>query len=513
MGITAEQLAAFKAIQSNDDHIDMYDNDSGVRFDWGEDYQRSVLAMLLADRVFLLQSIDLIKPDYFTNKAHKKIASILFDHFREYRNTPTRAIFIKEMSDKFKDEESKFYYTSELQLLYDSYEPGIESREYHQKEIFNFAKMVALKKAFHRSMEELQKYPGDETWTKIDKWLDDARVVDMRFDIGLDYFGSVRDRYVRMIADRESVEVFTTGFCNLDNEITSGGMRRGEIYSFMGPPGVGKSLCLVKCAVDNVKAGKKVLYISLEMSEDDIAARFDAQFADVSIRSLIDNQHYVLSNLTNYVEDQDDKRLLIVKQFPSGTADVNTTRAYVQQLQMVGWMPDLVIFDYVGEMKDIPGIPLYESREKLVKDLRGFAVEQQICVVTAMQPNRAAREAMKDGGVISDDNLGDSYGQLRPLDGLYTINQTDNEKKAGVARIYIAKARNGKSRWTFFVSVCPNTLRFESISENRYRVAMSQVISEAADNVAIDELKVEEVIKRPRGAYKPSDYFHDEDRG
>jgi hypothetical protein len=130
-----------------------------------------------------------------------------------------------------------------------------------------------------------------------------------------------------------------------------------------------------------------------------------------------------------------------------------------------------------------------------------------------MQPNRAAREAMKDGGVISDDNLGDSYGQLRPLDGLYTINQTDNEKKAGVARIYIAKARNGKSRWTFFVSVCPNTLRFESISENRYRVAMSQVISEAADNVAIDELKVEEVIKRPRGAYKPSDYFHDEDRG
>jgi KaiC/GvpD/RAD55 family RecA-like ATPase len=273
----------------------------------------------------------------------------------------------------------------------------------------------------------------------------------------------------------------------------------------MGPPGVGKSLCLVKTAVENVKLNKKVLYISLEMSQDDIATRFDAQFADVNIKALIDNQDTIFSTLNTYTEDMDDKRLLLVKQFPSGTADVNTIRAYLQQLQMVGWEPDLLIVDYVGEMKDLPGVPLYESREKLVKDLRGLAVEYDICLFTAMQPNRAAREAMKDGGVISDDNLGDSYGQLRPLDGLYTINQTDVEKKACVARIYVAKQRAGKSRFTFFVSVSPLTLRFDSISEARYRVYMSKETEKAAD-----EVKMDDILERKVTRFKPPE---EEERG
>jgi replicative DNA helicase len=507
--VTPEQLAAFEALQDIDDHIGTTSAETTQptpQFDWGEDYQRSLLAMLIADRTFLLESVDLVRYDYFTNKAHKKIAEILFEHFKEYRNIPSRSIFIKEMRDRFKDDDTKFFYLSELQLLYDSYEPGIDSREYHRKEIFNFAKMVALKKAFHKSMEELKKKPDENnTWTKIDKWLDEARVVDIRFDTGLDYFGSLLDRYVRMRAERENAEVFTTGFKDLDDELTSGGARRGEIYSFMGPPGVGKSLCLVKTAVENVKLNKKVLYISLEMSQDDIATRFDAQFADVNIKALIDNQDTIFSTLNTYTEDMDDKRLLLVKQFPSGTADVNTIRAYLQQLQMVGWEPDLLIVDYVGEMKDLPGVPLYESREKLVKDLRGLAVEYDICLFTAMQPNRAAREAMKDGGVISDDNLGDSYGQLRPLDGLYTINQTDVEKKACVARIYVAKQRAGKSRFTFFVSVSPLTLRFDSISEARYRVYMSKETEKAAD-----EVKMDDILERKVTRFKPPE---EEERG
>jgi replicative DNA helicase len=507
MPITAEQMAEFESLQGIDDHIGN-PAEAAPQFDWGEDYQRNVLAMLMADRIFLLQSIDLIKPDYFTNKAHRKVAEVLFKHFSEYRNVPSPAIFAKEMADVMKDQDSKYFYLGELRHLYDSYEPGIDSREYHQKELFNFAKMVALKRAFHKSMEELKKKPDENTtWAKIDKWMDEARVIDLRFDIGLDYFASVRDRYIRMISDRENAEVFTTGFKPLDDDLTFSGMRRGEIYSFMAPPGVGKSLCLVKCAIDNVKANKRVLCISMEMGEDDIAIRFDAQFADVDIRELIPNRDTVANRLKTYVEEAEDKRLLIIKQFASGTADVNTIRAYIQQLQMVGWVPDLVIVDYVGEMKDVPGAPLYESREKLVKDLRGFAVELNVCLATAMQPNRAALEAIKEGGVISDANLGDSYGQLRPLDGLYTINQTDLEKKAGVARIYTVKLRNGKSRCTIFVEVDPRTLQFSPLTESRYRHRMSTINEKAADNVKTDEIKLDEAMSRSRPKFKgtPSD--------
>lgn len=498
--LTPEEWAAVEAFEDADAPREE------VHFDWGEDYQRSVLAMLMADRNFLMKSVGLVKADYFTNKAHKKVADVLFSHFREYGRTPTRPIFVKEMSDRFKDDESRLFYLAELQMLYDGYEEGVESREYHEREIFNFAKMVALKKAFHRSMEELKKSPGDETWVKIDKWLEEARIVDLGFDPGLDYFGQVMSRYAAMRQSRESVEVFTTGFKTLDDEMTFGGMRRGEVYSFMGPPGVGKSLCLVKASVDNVRAGKRVLYISLEMNETDIAARFDAQFAGVDIRCLIDNEPTVSRALCDLVSQHDDKRLLVVKQFASGTADVNTIRAYVEQLDMVGIRPDMVVVDYVGEMKDLVGIPLYESREKMVKDLRGFAVEKDVCLLTAMQPNRAAREAMKDGGVIADDNLGDSYGQLRPLDGLVTINQTDIEKRVGVARLYVAKMRSGKSRFTFFVSVDPLTLQFSEIGENRYRVTMSKATQEAAGNVRVDEIKTDMAVESIVGRWRPEDH-------
>jgi len=147
----------------------------------------------------------------------------------------------------------------------------------------------------------------------------------------------------------------------------------------------------------------------------------------------------------------------------------------MQQLNMVEFKPDLVVIDYIGEMKDYPGVPTYESRYRIVRDLRGLATEENVCVFTAMQPNKDAREAQKkDGGlyggdgVIDDTNLADSYGQIRPLDGCWSINQMQAEKEAGIARIFVIKHRHGKSRFTCHAKFNKNTLKMDQISEDTY---------------------------------------------
>src|SRR6185503_11444642 len=222
-------------------------------------------------------------------------------------------------------------------------------------------------------------------------------------------------------------EVFVTGFKGIDIDgLAAGGVCRGEIAAFMGASGAGKSLLLVKAAAQNLARGKRVLYISLEMSEDKLAKRFDAMLSCENIRTLLDRKNVVIPALKDHVSSEEDKRMLIIKQFAAGTADVQTIRAYMSQLSLHGWKPDMICVDYVGEFKDQEGIKTYESRQRIVRDLRGMAVEEDVALFTAMQANRRSRE--EDVAVVDEAMLADSYGQLRPMDMLWSINQSPNEK-------------------------------------------------------------------------------------
>jgi replicative DNA helicase len=455
------------------------DSEDGKKYKWDEEFQRTIVGLLLNDRWFATQCKDLIKPSYFLDERHQLACRILFEYVDQYKTIPTKTLVIQEVKNKVshKDEQIVFEYAAETELIYKKYVPGLETRQYLLDQIVNFAKLMGLKTAFDKSLGLIKKDPSsDTTWTQIQSILKDALLVDRNFEPGLDYFDTFEERYARMQAEEETRERFTSGFDRIDDALLGGGCHRGEIYSWIGLSGSGKSLALVGAALQNViRLGKRVLYISLEMGEDAIAERFDAQISGVDINHLQENKDRVKAAFETHVKDKEDKRLLIIKQFPAGSMTVATLRAYMQQLQMVGFVPDLLVIDYIGEMKDYPGMPTYESRYKIVRDLRGLATEENICIFTAMQPNKDAREAQKkDGGlhggdgVIDDTNLADSYGQIRPLDGCWSINQMQAEKDAGIARIFVIKHRHGKSRFTFHAQYDSHTLRIKQISEETY---------------------------------------------
>lgn len=225
------------------------------------------------------------------------------------------------------------------------------------------------------------------------------------------------------------------------------------------------------------------------------------------------------------VEGTEDKRLLVIKQFPAGTMTVNTLRAYMQQLHMIGFKPDLLIIDYIGEMKDYPGMPTYESRFRIVRDLRGLATEENICIFTAMQPNKNARDAQnKDNnlgpGVIDDTNLADSYGQIRPLDGCWSINQMHGEKEAGIARIFVIKHRHGKSRFDFHVEydiktsendlVHKGTLAMTEISKAEYDRRWKNHQMTKTETVGDHEKKEQEIYNKMKKSKKNKSKFQND---
>jgi replicative DNA helicase len=305
-----------------------------------------------------------------------------------------------------------------------------------------------------------------------------------------------------MQKEEEARERFTSGFALIDDALLGGGPHRGEIYSWIGLSGSGKSLALVGAALKNVKElGKRVLYVSLEMGEDAIAERFDAQIAEVDINQLQEMKDRVRAAFEEFAQDKQDARMLVIKQFPAGSMTVATLRAYIQQLHMVDFRPDLVVVDYIGEMKDYPGMPTYESRYRIVRDLRGLATEENLCIFTAMQPNKDAREAQKkDGlgdGVIDDTNLADSYGQIRPLDGCWSINQMQAEKEAGIARIFVIKHRHGKSRFTCYVRFDMKTLQIKQISSDNYDKIWKEHSFKKTHKAADMEAQVESITRKP----------------
>jgi replicative DNA helicase len=296
-------------------------------YDFTHEYQQDILGMLISDRTFLIQSIELIKPKYFLSETHRAICASLFEYFKNYSQLPTRKVLVNSLKEKFG--EDYWDHVAELEYIVSGFQPGVDSREQCLDKITQFAKVRALEQAIVQALPLMKKKDTNEKeWKKITELFNNALITDRNFDIGLDYFTTLNDRFNRMEEQDQKKEVFITGFDGLDQGLTMGGLGRGEIGSFMAMPGAGKSWMLVKVAVRNIVRGKKVLFISLEMDQDKIAKRFDTIFALCGMTDLWKDKDNIIPKINSVVDDETDKSRLVVKQFPAGAADVNTLRLF-----------------------------------------------------------------------------------------------------------------------------------------------------------------------------------------
>lgn len=461
-------------------------NDEEAHFDFGYPIAKQIVGLLLCDKYFLVQSLSLINPKYFEDSGHKLICNIVFDFYKEYKELPNKQVVLHEIAKKSKNE-LQIQYTAEYESIVNDFKHKHANRDYLQKLIIEFAKVQAVKSAVSETIDIVKK--DKNGYGKIWNLWRNALTTDKSHDMGLDYFSELDERYMRMLdIEQNAKDKFTSGFIGIDNYLTSKGLTRGEIGCFVGASGSGKSIGLINAAARNIQRGHKVLYITLEMSQDKIAQRFDSLFTSKPFKLLKEEPDIVKNAIRDVVKFEEDHRKLIIKHYPGGSADINTFRAYVSQLSLYGFKPDLVCVDYIGELKDIPGIKTYESRQLLVRELRAFASEENVCGLTAIQSNKEGKQAQSLGGNIDLDHLSDSFGQARPFDAMWSINRPDPSCTA--FNLYIMKHRDGISNQQICCELITDTLEMLEITREAYNVKLAQNKKKKADLLELNPIEI-----------------------
>ena len=422
-----------------------------MKYDFSDNIQRGMLFLLKSDTDFYSQITNLVKPEYFEYDIHANIFKTVQKYYTEYRQLPTDDFILQEVKAIKSAREDLADYVDELEYVNTLDTSCLSNQEYFMDIVEDFAKREAMKSAITESVILLKEDKIGDIEGIVRKALTVSRFVDN----GQDYFSCVADRWDRII-NRKEEKKFATVLPSLDRSL-EGGLGIKELAMVVAPPGTGKSLYLVNQAVRSIMEGNNVLYISLEMAEDKIAQRFDSIMSLIPQRKLKEptGQLDLHERLAIFQKEFDGR--LVIKEFPTSTATVNTVRALLTQLaNYEEFQPDVIIVDYLELLRPTREIQHeYLAQQRIAEELRGLAMENANLVWTATQTNRMGRMVK----VITDAELGDSYGKIRTCDFAISLNQKEEEFDEGLMRAYVMKSRNGRPRFVVPMTVDYSTLR------------------------------------------------------
>lgn len=320
----------------------------------------------------------------------------------------------------------------------------VPDRTYILDRAYDYVRYVSAREFTIQLAEQLQQ--GEVDWTAVNQALDHQRRFGDRMEGGLgqDFFTDTVARVKR----RKEIEDsgIPTLIAVIDEKMRQGGLPRKQLGVIIAPPGRGKTAMLVFIAGSAVLCGFKVLYITLELAEDVIAERFDSRFSGIRINSLGKKPVTLKRKLQAIVDEQPGAGLRI-KEFPPMQLTVEGLRSYLRRLETVSFYPDIIFIDYVDNMD----FDQYRGRGgdgsdytplgRLYTATRGLAVEHNIPIWTASQSNRLSIDK-KEIGIV---DLADSFKKAAVADVMVAIAQKKVEIGRKVARLCMAKNRNGRA--------------------------------------------------------------------
>ena len=420
---------------------------------FAESIQRGLLFLIKSDKEFFHEIVHIVKPSYFESPLHENIYKAIVSHEEEYRQLPTEDMILESIKKLKSDDEHISDYRDELRSIDDVDIQSITNRDYYLDLIEQFAKQQAVKDAFLSGLVHLKK----GNIGLIAEEMKQALSISRNVDLGMDYQKDFMSRWNNQESD--TGQKIATGLYSLDS-VLDGGLGRKELAMVVAPPGTGKSLFLTHLGTMGLLQGLNVLHISLEMSEDRVARRYDSNLTSITQSKLDeskDEAHKRIEKLFTEIEqEKGSKPNLKIKEFPTGQLNAHGLRAYISQIQnFEDFTPDLIILDYLELMRPIVnGMAEYQAQEKIAQELRGVASEYGLLLWTATQTNREGRKVP----LISDTELADAYGKTRTCDLALSINQTSEEFDNGQARLYVFKSRNSKTKFVINTKIDYNLL-------------------------------------------------------
>ena len=252
--------------------------------------------------------------------------------------------------------------------------------------------------------------------------LSDALAVSFDTHIGHDFIGDASARYDFY----HTKEVKIPFDLDLFNRITKGGLSRKTLNVILAGTGVGKSLCMCHMAANNLTDGKNVLYITLEMAEERIAERIDANLLDTPLDELelLPKESYEakMERLRTKCKGR-----LIIKEYPTSQASSSNFRHLIQELKIKkNFVPDIIYIDYLNicasaRIKHGANVNSYTYIKAIAEELRGLAVENDVPIVSATQTTRSGYTS-SDVGL---EDTSESFGLPATADFMFAVIRTE----------------------------------------------------------------------------------------
>ena len=378
----------------------------------------TILNNLISNEEFTRKVLPFLKSDYFTVRSYKIIFAEIHEYISNYNALPSLNALSIECQERTDLSESQFKDIMEVLS-------GLSNEKAELDWIIDSTEKWCQERAIYLSLMESVKIADgqDEKRDKgaIPQILSDALGVSFDQNVGHDYLQNYEERYDFYHKTEEKIPFDLEFF----NKITKGGLPNKTLNVALAGTGVGKSLFMCHVTSSCLLQGKNVLYITMEMAEEKIAERIDANLLNVPIQKLHDLPRAMYENKISALSKKTQGKL-IIKEYPTASAHVGHFKALLNELELKrNIKPDIIFIDYLNicASQRYKGsiVNSYTYVKAIAEELRGLAVETNVPIVTATQTTRS-------GFGSSDVDLTDtseSFGLPATADLMFALISTE----------------------------------------------------------------------------------------
>lgn len=389
-------------------------------------FHKIILSKLIRDESYFRAVLPYLKKEYFDDRSTSVIFELISEYAQEYRNPPsldTIRIKVEELSGL---QQSEFDDT--ISLLK---EIANDKSQVELKWLMDATEKYCQEKAIYLAiMDAVSIIDGSDKKRStgiIPSLLSEALSVSFDKSIGHDYFEDMEKRYDTYTIKESKIPFMIPVL----DKVTNDGIAKKTLNLILSPSGGGKSAAMCSMAATYIEQGLNVLYITLELAEERVGERIDANLLNTPINSIKDFPKDIYLKKLFRLKEKSFGRLKI-KEYPTGAASVHHFRALLDELELKqGFVADVVFVDYMGicasaHYKPGSSANSYTIQKSVAEELRGLAVEKEIAVWSAVQTNRSGYS----NSDIDATSIAESIGILMTADfvlGLIRLPELDEQ--------------------------------------------------------------------------------------
>ena len=409
-----------------------------------EDIEKMLFKKAISDKKWMNILAGTFDRRFFKTPNMALLADMLVKYYTKYGHSPsnkTLSSMAKAYAEKYAHENIDIASVNELIAEINSFDMQVPD-DVASANMKEFIRKNAFYNALYDNADMLGR--DENAYSKVvEKCLENFdKVQKITFndtELGMDYFDPAAiEEHWKYIVNPESK--ISTGFPSIDVYTHGGFLKDGRsLYLVMAQAGLGKSLFLSNLAKNFLEQGLKVVVISLEMSEDVYAQRFDAHISKNNINTLNVTQEDSLAKIKNFYKDHPTASLFI-KEYPPKSVTCNDIRAYLDSLKLAGHSFDVLIVDYLNLVKSsIKSDNMFIDGLDVSEKLRAISYEFKVPVISAIQTNR---EGMNNAD-IGMQNISQSSGIAFTADFLLSLYRTEEDRMNHMIMGKILKNRLG----------------------------------------------------------------------